>query len=144
MNKIAITTGMLVLAVLSGCSVFESSGGIVSYSGEINATQDGFRMDGTLSNTGQVDAPQFTNVSVYLVAGNETIIDVATVGSLEESAAVSIRSHATPKYVIINSPDFWLYDDISVSYFELVDGTYTEYVVGSKEEFPVETQHHEQ
>ena len=55
-----------------------------------------------------------------------------------------MQTDQIPKYVIVNSPEFWEYDDIEVRYWGHVDsqdhpnGIYADEVVTSHDEFPVE------
>jgi len=57
---------------------------------------------------------------------------------------VTMQTDRNPKYVIVNSPEFWEYDEISVRYWENVvspdnpNGVYADRVVSSQDEFPVE------
>ena len=68
------------------------------------------------------------------------------IGTLKEGQhpRVTMQTDQIPKYVIVNSPEFWKYDKIGVFYWERVDsqdhpnGIYAERSVSSRDEFPVE------
>ena len=68
------------------------------------------------------------------------------IGTLKEGQQprVTMQTDQIPKYVIVNSPEFWEYDDIEVRYWGHVDsqdhpnGIYADEVVTSHDEFPVE------
>lgn len=127
--------------LLSGCPA-ENSGGSINFSGDLNATESSFKLDGEVVNSGYADVVH-QEVSVYLVTANGTIIESQKIGQLNRSVAVSMTADQIPKYVIINSPDFWEYENIDVSYYEFVqdsqapEGIYTERSVSDESEFPV-------
>ncbi len=101
-------------------------------------------MDATVGHT-DLTEPVHRDVTLYLYGENGSVITSKCLGTVNESTDVPITMNArqTPKYIIINSQDFWRFDTISVNYYELTqssrqpDGIYSEHTVGSKEEFPV-------
>lgn len=135
---------VVLLIAISGCP--QGTGGEIDFEGEINATEDGFRLDGEVSNSG-LTAPVHRNVTLYLYTPNGTVIAVDELGTLNESNSlgVSMRTERVPKYVVINSPDFWQHEgSISVDYYvhdeDWQDEPYGAYVprsIDSKDEFPV-------
>ena len=139
-----IKTVLFLVAVtiaVSGCPA-ENSGSSINFSGDINATESHFSLEGEVVNTGYTDAV-YQNVSVYLFMANGTVIESVHLGELDGSADVSMNSDKIPKYVIFHSPDFWTDDDIDVSYYEFVrdsqapDGIYTERSATNETELPV-------
>lgn len=131
------------IVALSGCPT-DGSGGNVGISGDLNATEDGFYLDGRVGHTGLVE-PTYHNVTLYLYTANGSVIAAEHLGTVSESNSLSveIRTNRIPKYVIINSPEFWEGSTADVNYYKYVehvispDGTYSEQMIGSKDEFPV-------
>lgn len=140
MNRVFLLLMIAMLVALSGC---EQGTAAVDINGQINATNDGFVLNAEVENTGY-SSPTFTNVTVYLYRANGTVIDSKHAGTMEPSTEISLQTKEIPRYVIADSPEFWEYGDIGVSYYEYVehaqapDGIYSEEVVGSRDEFPVE------
>ncbi|WP_436932713.1 hypothetical protein [Halosimplex halobium] len=126
------------LSFLSGCP--SNNGGQIGFIGSVNTTDSGFTITGKVSNTGYTDA-RHSDVSIYLMSSNGTVLISKELGTLSERSSlnVSVSTKEIPEYIIINSPSFWTYDQISVSYYEIENGgsTYVQEVIGSKDEFPV-------
>jgi hypothetical protein len=144
-NRVLPFVVLGILLVLAGCPQ-GGAGGIITIDGEINATDNGFRLDGDVVEGSSLQ-PTYRNVTVYLYTDSGTVIDSKQLGTLNESVVrldVSMQTDRVPKYVIVNSPDFW--DDVhpDLNYYVLTkdsqtgpNGIYSEYNVGSKDEFPV-------
>jgi len=133
---------VVLLVAVSGCP--SGTGGNIAISGNITATDGEFHLNGTVAHTGYT-RPTHQNITMYLYTGDGSVIASKSVGTLEETDELAVQMHTdrVPKYIIINSPDFWTHDDISVKYYEFVkdslapDGIYSSRNVGSKDEFPV-------
>lgn len=141
MKKVKILSLLIAVGLLTGCSMWEESGGAITFNGKLTASSDGFVMDGEIINSGQVTPPpEFPNLTVYLFAANGTLIEANNLGTMQSEVSVTITSNKIPKYVIIYSDKFQRYDDIDIGYYEYVpeDNIYAEHVVGSKDEFPVQ------
>lgn len=139
MNRELLLGIVVLLVALSGCEAGTAS---VDIQGTINENDSGFVLDGRISNSGY-SQPTFNDVTVYLYDSNGAVIASKEAGTMDPSANITMRTEEFPKYVIVNSPEFWEYGDISVSYYEYVEhvhapnGTYRQHTIGSKEEFPV-------
>ena len=141
MKHILILIAVVLSIALAGCPGGPPAGGIVGFHGELTVSDGEFHMEGEVMNTGQVSPPpEFNNVTVYLYAEDGTLIKSESIDSFEASTTITMHSQQVPKYVIIDSPDFWQYD-IQVDYWKLVtesNGTYRQEVVTERNEFPVE------
>jgi len=133
------------LIALSGCP--QGSGGNIGFIGnnEINATNNGFFLNHTVGHLGLTEQT-FSNVTVYLYKANGAVIEHEHLGTLSEDNELraTMQTDQIPKYIIINSPEFWGYDEIGVRYYENIDyqespnGVYSERTITSKDEFPVD------
>ena len=129
-----------VTLIVSGCPTNLSSGGYVTFNGEMDATAQGFTLNGTVENQGQGDVPTFQNVTVYLLTENDTQIASKDLGHLYRQTAVSMNATVEPKFVVFDSPDFWNTESIQVDYYEFVNKSgieYTVHSVGSREQLPL-------
>ena len=133
-----------VLLALSGCA--EGGGGEIAITGsQINATDSRFALNSTVGYASLI-RPTYHNLTVYLFTANGTVIAAEHIGTLKEGQhpRVTMQTDQIPKYVIVNSPEFWEYDEIGVWYWKNIDSPdhpnviYGERVVSSREEFPVE------
>jgi len=112
---------------------------MISIDGEINATADGFHLNGDIINGGEGEAPEYQNVTVSLYTEDGTLIDSTTVGSVVRRTNVSMRTETIPQYVIIHSPEFWDARNIEVDYYELgANGRYRTRPITSQDELPVQ------
>lgn len=135
---------MLLTVILAGCIFPIGPPEQVDFTGDLQASDDGFRMDGEIVNGSPGDPPRFTDVAVYLYAANGTLLHTEPVGALVRRTNVSIRTDFTPEYVIISAPEFWT-TDTDVAYFELVDESegysdrlYAERTITVRDELPVD------
>lgn len=139
-----ITVCMLVLSsALAGCSTVPRGEEVeVIYVGSIDASSEGFQMDGYLSTGGGVpDRKTFRNVSVQLYAKNGTLLCGVAVGNLAADHGrrnVSITASAIPEYVLVTSADFWN-EQVEVNYFQRRSSgqEYKREEAGSRSELPV-------
>jgi len=139
MKKQLAVAGVLCVLALSGCVIFDSTTHIISIVGEINATDDGFRLDGEVINSGQGDPQEYQNVTVSLYTGDGTLIESTNAGSLVRRTNVSMQTETIPQYVIIHSPDFWDAQNIEIDYYVLTENNYYDgETVTSKDELPVQ------
>lgn len=137
---------IVLLVTISGCPEGDS-GGNIDINGNMTATEQGFRLDGKVVNSGLVE-PMHTNITVYLYTANGSVIESERIGSLNGSGDrlnVTMQNERIPEYVILNSPTFWQYNNIDLTYYELDEdwpgesiGAYVPRTIGSKDEFPVE------
>lgn len=134
------------LIATSGCIIPEPFGvqPDVKFSGEIDAEDDQFHMQG----------------DIIQRSGDETLNDVAVCGYTEEHdllfaeqvppfesrEPIEITAEDRPKYVLIYSEEFWDADILSddtieaVQYYELrQDGIYSTNWASSSEELPIDT-----
>ncbi|WP_436932718.1 hypothetical protein [Halosimplex halobium] len=101
-------------------------------------------MEATVEHTDLTESSH-RNVTIYLYDENESVVASKWLGTVDESASVRVKMNATeaPEYIVVNSPEFWTYDTISVNYYERTEraeqsnGVYSSSTIGSKEEFPV-------
>jgi len=131
---------LFILAIaLSGCLVGSSGyNGQITYRGDITIRNNTFVMDGALVNGG-VRNTEFNNVRIYLYYTNGTQINMIRVGTLKGGVNVSVRSDKIPEYVIVDSPDFWNTQKVSVEYFKrMSSGEYTTVGVTERSELPVQ------
>lgn len=112
----------------------------------MNATADGFRVDGDIQEGGGVTQKNaYRDVVVCLYGGQKQKLYESTPVDLESpktEAHISITTDTVPAYVVLNSTDFWDVPDISVVYYvrTTVDGE-TEFLgkfAYSPEELPVQ------
>ncbi|WP_436932371.1 hypothetical protein [Halosimplex halobium] len=138
MNRSIGLAFVVCLAILSGCP--SSDGGQIVFVGESNSTESGFELTGAVTNS-EVAEPTHRNVTLYLLTANGSTIASEHLRTLREDTRlnVTIRTDEVPTYVIINSPNFWTHERISVSYYEVEDGgsVLNQEMIGSKDEFPV-------
>jgi len=140
-NRVIIALSVAGLLLLSGCGILGNTE-IIGIDGEFNTSDSTFYLNGEVVNSSPGDPPAFQNVTVYLYAQNETLLESQSAGTLRYRANFSIRSDTLPEYVIVDSPEFWEYgsalDGISVKYYRLTEENYyTVESVGSRDDLPV-------
>jgi len=129
---------LLSLAVLTaGCGQPAAQ---VSFSGDMNRIQDGFRMDGqVIDSSGPTQT--FENVTIYLYSSEGELIKERNLGTYSGSSEQFVlRSDRAPYYIIIDSPTFWELRDAGVAYYEWSEAN-SQYItrgVGNRNEFPVD------
>jgi hypothetical protein len=127
------------MLLLSGCARTEPGTGVsIQFDGTFD-TSDGFHMDGEIETSGGVSPKEsYRNVVVCLYSNEADLIARERAGDLDADGqlTISIMSSKIPKYIIINSSDFW-YSNNEVDYYERSDGVYTVYTVGREEDLPV-------
>ena len=120
MRKEVLLTGIVLVGALSGCTLFNDSNEDITIVGEINATDDSFRLEGNITNGARGEPPTFHNVTVYLYTQNKTLIASKEAGTLVRRVPITMYTNRIPYYIVINSPEFWQ-DNVEVDYFKLGD-----------------------
>jgi len=128
---------LLSLAVLTaGCGQPDAK---IKFSGDMNRTQDGFRMDGqVIDSSGPTQT--FENVTIYLYSSEGELIKERNLGTYSgNSEQFVLQSDRAPYYIIIDSPTFWELGTVDVFYYEWsdVNSQYFGSAVRSQDEFPV-------
>lgn len=138
MKQPLLVITVAVFVTMAGCPGQTPAGGIITHSGDKIVTDGEFYLDGEVMNTGYA-SPEYANVTIYLYAEDGTLIKSQSIGTVERSTNVTMQSGRVPKYIIIDSPNFWKYD-IQVDYWEYNESTgeYLPRSVASRNEFPVE------
>lgn len=83
------------------------------------------------------DPRTYEDVTVYLFDENGSTIRAVPVGDFEGSVNVSIRSNRVPRYVILDSPDFYG-GEIGVGYYVIEGSDRSGHAVDTREELPVQ------
>lgn len=111
--------GLAILLFTAGCIGNEPGpGGEVGFYGDMSVSDSRFVMDGQITlGGGTTNQDEFDNVTIYLFTKNGTLIQAHRAGTLTGLLNVSIASDQVPYYVIINSPDFWQENRITVRYY---------------------------
>ena len=135
---------ILALAMAGGCLLPGPTRANIDFAGSMNVSDEGFSMEGTISNINAVETPRtFENVSVYLADNDEEIIRQIPVGSVgrgSNSGSVSISISAVPHYVVIYSDQFWEVDKIEVDYYVREESGPSEFMIYralNRDELPV-------
>lgn len=111
--------GIVIISLsLAGCTIGDGpyQQPEITFEGTINVTENGFSMNGEITNLEDEPTP-FENVTVALYSANNELIREVDAGALDRRTDISITAVEVPEYVIISSPEFWKRDDISVDYF---------------------------
>jgi len=137
MNR-QITLALIVplLLTLSGCSGPTID---VQFEGNINSSNETFAMQGHITERSQAAPERLENVTVYLYADNGTILNSTTFESIEggKSREFTLTASEHPKYIIINSPQFWEFNDPDIEYHVRQNGGYPSRAIVSRGELPV-------
>ena len=104
-----------ILSIGAGCSTTSPTYHNVGFDGEMHIQNDTFRMQGEVDiGIGAESHQTYHNISVVLYDEHQQPIKLVPVGTLTTKADnenlgtdVNITSERIPKYVIIQSPDFW-------------------------------------
>jgi len=134
----AITLGLLSLTVLvAGCNQPDAQ---MSFNGDMNTTQDGFRMDGKIIDSAG-PTQTFENVTIYFYTSDGELIKERNLGTYSGSSEqFMMTSDEIPHYIIIDSPTFWELNTVDVDYYERSESysRYTVRTIRSRDEFPVD------
>ena len=144
-KKTLFASVFVVLIVLSGCSTTSVNYNEVYYNGNLGVDNDTFRMDGVIQlGLGAQPSVNYTNVSIVLYDGNKERTRRVPIGYLSSepgdnnlSLNVSITSQKIPKYVVIESPDFWTYNEnLQIESFRYANVSYESYFRTNNQMFP--------
>ncbi|MDQ2073256.1 hypothetical protein RBH20_11995 [Haloarcula sp. H-GB4] len=138
-SKQILTCLVVICVSLSGCAIGNPAyNGDVEFIGDIHASNGTFVMKGEIANGGMKNIT-FKNVTVNLYWENGTRIDSIEMGSLYNSIPVNLTRDKVPKYVIIDSPEFWSTEKVEVDYYTRMDsGNYSNTIVTGRSELPIE------
>lgn len=136
-TQIAVSL-VVVATLLSGCAVNNPGyNGNIVFSGDMGETDGKFEMNGEITNSG-VKNITFDSVRVLLYHTNKTIIDEISLGALDGSAQISVEKNHIPKYVLIDSPDFWNTPKVEVDYYIRAEsGDYTVHTATDRSQLPI-------
>jgi len=96
-------------------------------------------MDGTVGDTTGTGPDTYENVTIYFYSNQKKLIQLERVGDLTGRKEVSVAVKPVPKYIIIDSEDFWEVKRISVMYMQRMEnGNYSQSgQATSRDELPV-------
>lgn len=122
---------LLATATLAGCST-AGEFHTVSIASEEHGVENGtFYFDGTITiSSGAVPPQSYQNVMIVLYNDEKRVIKRVAVGTLsseeanKSSQAVQFRSKERPRYLVIQSPNFWTDGEkLEVQSYEYVPST---------------------
>lgn len=125
MRPTGLAVSLVVLLFVAGCIGFTEPGEVVeiSFSGDLNVSETGFQMEGTVSEGGGTGGEEvYEDVVVCLFDQDGRLLSQTSpedLGPSKKWINVSLESNEAPAYIVINSADFW--DDgaeIEVAYYE--------------------------
>jgi len=133
-TTLALATSLLI--ALSGCGGSTIN---VDFQGNTTTSNEKFSMNGHITEESRASPKRLENVTVYLYADNETILNSTSFESIEggESSEFTLTSSERPKYIIINSPNFWSFDNPNIEYYVWQNGVYSPHIVGNQNELPI-------
>lgn len=142
MNRVYKRLSLVLLFVLlfsfSGCLIPEMSDPTIGFEGDLNVTSDEFVMEGGIVDDSITSDPRtYEDVTVYLYAEDGSTIREVPVGDFERLSNVSIRSDRVPRYVILDSPDFYG-GEVDVVYYSIERTDWSARFVDTREELPVQ------
>lgn len=143
MNRRFVCLVVIVMAASSGCTVNEAS---PDPQVDISLAHEEFNNTNRFTFSAITSAEArgldnnyiFSNVSVVLYDENKDVINRKTIGDLDASdpnpTNITINSTEDPKYIILESPDFWNKDVpvVVAGYVLLDDGYYGQYKYDKK------------
>lgn len=122
----------------SGCIFPESTKPGIGFEGDFNETSGEFVMEGRIVDDSITSDPRtYEDVTVYFYSTNGSTIRSVQLGDLESVMNVSVKSDRVPKYVILDSPDFYG-GEVDVAYYIIRESGWSGRVVDTREELPVE------
>jgi hypothetical protein len=135
---------LLILVVLTGCGRLEQyppqgAESNIYYDGSINAESDGLRMSGRfyVDSPSQPPITKFDNTVLYFFSESGEQLSAEPLGTFNSSIEIEISINSTPEYVILNSPDFWGNETVTVPYFVRKDSSYFAESAASRDALPV-------
>jgi len=122
------------LIVLSGCG---GPAVDVGFHGGFNTSNRTFTIQGQITDAAQ-RGNQLDNVTVYLYTEDGRRLNCTNIESFRyESQRFTLTASDPPKYIIINSTEFWEYNNVDVDYHFRRGDEYPQRPVGSRSELPV-------
>lgn len=134
-RKVGLVAVISVL-VLAGCNTGPNYHHVDHTGGEISATDGTFHMNGNIAvGIGNQPHQNYSKVAVVLYDNQKNVIKRVPVGDLStlESVAplsqpINVTSDRIPKYITIESPDFWTQDGtLYVESYNRVDNEFEYY-----------------
>jgi hypothetical protein len=103
-HRIGILFLLSIAVLTAGCGQPDAQ---ISFSGDLNRTQNGFQMDGqVIDSSGPTQT--FENVTIYLYSSEGELIKERNLGTYSgNSEQFVLQSDRLPYYIIIDSPTFW-------------------------------------
>jgi len=137
---VALVAAAGIYLVVFSTAISPGSETAVEFDGQFEIDEDRFHMRGVIIPVPSTE-PGIDNISVYLYSEDGELLEKRPVGKLNSGVNTSIRVETAPKYVIVDSPDFWTRSDIETLYYYKAgtfDGrpNYESKWVSSKTEFP--------
>lgn len=115
------------LVLSTGCIGFTDPGvGVdIAFSGSFNVSDSTFEMEGDISTGGGAGGKDtYRDVVVCLYANNGQLLnssDPKDISGDYKRISISLSSDSVPKYVIINSRDFWDVSDHRIAYYKKIN-----------------------
>jgi hypothetical protein len=134
--KLNLPLLVLLVVAVSGCTTPQVN---VVFIGSMNASHGNFSMNGSIQDQAQGEPDRFEEVVVSLYSQNGTVLNRTSLGTIEgKSRPFRMNASRLPKYIIIDSPDFWTSESTSVAYYVRTgDEDYTVEHIGTRSELPV-------
>lgn len=122
----------------SGCIWPESSPPTIEFEGDFNQTSDEFVMEGRIIDSSITSDPRtYQDVTIEFYTEDGSLIRREPMGSFESVMNMSVKSERIPKYVILDSPDFYG-GEVEVAYYTIRESGWSGRVVDTREELPIE------
>ncbi|QPV64150.1 hypothetical protein I7X12_05870 [Halosimplex litoreum] len=136
----ALVVAAVIYLVLFSAAISPGPGTDVEFDGQFEMVGDRFQMHGAII-PNPYSEPGIENISVYFYSEDGELLEKRGVGELNSRLNVSVRVETAPKYVIVDSPDFWSRSNIQTLYYYkagMFDGqpNYQSKWASSKAEFP--------
>lgn len=135
---ISVLCLVLIGLSLSGC-VITGPPPAITFSGELETAGNQLQMDGSIGDTTGTGPDTYENVTIYFYSDQKKLIQLERVGDLTGRKEVSVAVKPVPKYIVIDSEDFWEVKRISVMYMQRMEnGNYSQSgQATSRDELPV-------
>lgn len=125
MRRTGLAVSLVFLFIVAGCIGFTEPGDEVeiSFSGDLNVSETGFQMEGTVSEGGGTGgAGVYQDVVVCLFDRDGRLLSRTSpedLGPSEKWLDVFLETSDVPAYIVVNSTDFWGHGaEIEVAYYE--------------------------
>lgn len=129
--------------LLAGCAYVPSGDEAnIGFTGSLDTSSSSFSMEGNITVGGGIpDRQTYRDVTVNLYSKDGKLLLSKKLGNLQVDVGrldVSITIQSVPRYVIIESPDFWQ-EAMQVEYYVRMDSNYSVEYASARDELPVET-----